>query len=103
MHIRLLERDSALQMITQAQTRKDCVWVFTNGLVHDNLGGATAIFADEHGPFGATSLRFPLGPFQSTIDAELAGIRGALLHLLRSQAWSCAIIVTESQAALRMI
>ena len=79
------------------------MWVFTNGSVHDGLGGAAAIFADDHGPFGATSLRFPLGPFQSSTDVELASIRGALLHLLRSQAWSCAIIVTESQAALRMI
>ena len=96
MHIKFLERDSALQMITQAETRKDCVWVFTDGSVHDDLSGATAIFADDHGPFGATSLRFPLGPFQSSIDAELAGIRVALLHLLGSQAWSGAIIVTDS-------
>ena len=42
-HIKFLERDSALPMITQAQTRKDCVWVFTYGSVHDDLGGAVAI------------------------------------------------------------
>ena len=63
-------------MITQAQARKDCVWVFTDGSVHDDLSGAAAIFADDHDPFGATSLRLPLGPFQSSTDAELVGIRG---------------------------
>lgn len=34
-----------------------------------------------------TSLRFPLGPFQSSIDAELAGIHGALSRLAHSRDW----------------
>ena len=73
-------------MITEAQTRKDCVWVFIDGSVHDDLSGAAAVFADDYGSFGAASLRFPLGPLQLSTNIELAGIQGALLHLSCSQA-----------------
>ena len=63
MYVRFLERDSANQMITQAQTRKDCVWVFIDGSIHDDLSGVAVVFVNGHGPFVATSLRFPLGLF----------------------------------------
>ena len=49
--------------------------------MQDAYSGVAAIFEDPHGPLGRTSLCFPLGPFQSSTDAELAGIRGALSHL----------------------
>ena len=100
---RFLERDSAHQTITQAQSSHDGTWIFTDGSVQDEFSGAAAVFDDAHGPFGTTSLQFPLGPMQSSTDAELAGIRGALSHLSGSRAWGQATIVTDSQAAIQML
>ena len=100
---RFLVRDSAHQDVSEAQSRQKGVWVFTDGSVQDDHSGAAAIFEDPHGPFGDTSLRFPLGPLQSSTDAELAGIRGALSHLTHSRDWHRVTIVTDSQAAIQML
>ena len=61
------------------------------------------MFDDAHGPFGTTSLQFPLGPMQSSTDAKLASIWGALSHLSGSRGWDLATIVTDSQAAIQML
>ena len=103
MPARFLERESAAHGVSLAQTSQVGNWVFTDGSVQDVYSGAAAIFEDPHGPFGRTSLRFPLGPLQSSTDAELAGIRGALSCLARSQDWQRATLVTDSQAAIQMI
>ena len=100
---RFLERESAAHEVSLAQSSQIGSWVFTDGSVQDAYSGAAAIFEDPHGPFGRTSLRFPLGPFQSSTDAELAGIRGALSRLAQSRNWQRATIVTDSQAAIQMI
>ena len=100
---RFLERESAAHEVSLAQSSHLGSWVFTDGSVQDAYSGAAAVFEDPHGPFGRTSLRFPLGPFQSSTDAELAGIRGALSRLARSRNWQRATIVTDSQAAIQMI
>ena len=100
---RFLERESAAREISLAQTSQVGSWVFTDGSVQDAYSGAAAVFEDPHGPFGRTALRFPLGPFQSSTDAELAGIRGALSRLAQSRNWQRATIVTDSQAAIQMI
>ena len=101
--VRFLERDTAHHEISLAQSRQDSIWVFTDGSVQGDASGAAAFFDTAQGPFGHTSLRFPLGPLQSSTDAELAGIRGALSHLMGSRDWHRATIVTDSQAALQMI
>ena len=44
-----------------------------------------------------------LGPLQSSTDAELAGIRSALVRLASREDWHSAFIVTDSQAALAQI
>ena len=100
---RFLARNIAHDEVSHAQSRHEGVWVFTDGSVQDDFSGAAAIFEDAHGPLGGTSLQFPLGPFQSSTDAELAGIRGALSYLSRSRDWHRATIVTDSQAAIQMI
>ena len=100
---RFLARDSAHQEVSEAQSRQEGIWVFTDGSVQDDHSGAAAVFEDPHGPFGDTSLRFPLGPLQSSTDAELAGIRGALSHLTHSRDWHRVTIVTDSQAAIQML
>ena len=100
---RFLERDSAHRTLTQAQSSQVGTWIFTDGSVQDEFSGAAAVFDDAHGPFGTTSLQFPLGPMQTSTDAELAGIRGALSHLSGSRAWDQATIVTDSQAAIQML
>ena len=100
---RFLECDSAHHTLTQAQSSQDGIWIFTDGSVQDEFSGAAAIFDDAHGPFGTTSLQFPLGPMQLSTDAKLASIRGALSHLAGSRAWSHATIIMESQAAIQML
>ena len=100
---RFLDRDTAAHEVSLAQASEEGIWVFTDGSVQDAHSGAAAIFEDPHGPFGRTTLRFPLGPFQSSTDAELAGIRGALYHLSRSRDWQRATLVTDSQAAIQML
>ena len=101
--VRFLDRDTAALAVSLAQLRPEGVWVFTDGSVQGAFSGAAAIFEDPHGPFGRTSLRIPLGPLQSSTDAELAGIRGALSCLSRSRDWHRATIVTDSRAAIQMI
>ena len=102
-HTRFLEPGTAHHELSLAQARQDCVWVFTDGSVQDDFSGAAAVFVDAQGPFGDTPIQFPLGPLQSSTDAELAGIRGALAHLSRTGGWRNATIVTDSQAAIRML
>ena len=60
--------------VSLAQISQESIWVFMDGSMQDAYSGAAAIFEDPHSPFGRTSLRFPLGAFQSSTDAELAGI-----------------------------
>ena len=60
---RFLVRDIAHHEVSQAQSRQEGVWVFTDGSVQDDFNGAATIFEDAHGPFGGTCLQFPLGPF----------------------------------------
>ena len=103
MRARFLERDTAHYEILQAQSSQEGIWIFTDGSVQNEFSGAAAIFEDAHGPLDDTTLRFPLGPLQSSTDAELAGIRGALSYLSRSQNWHKATIVTDSQAAIQML
>ena len=100
---RFLERDFVAHEVSLAQINQEGIWIFTDGSVQDAYSGAAAIFEDPHGPFGRTSLHFPLGPFQSSTDAELAGLRGALSRLARSWDWQRATLVTDSQAAIQMI
>ena len=95
-HIRFVERDSAHHELSLAQSQQDCVWVFTDGSIQGDSSGAAAVFADGQGPLGGTSLRFPLGPLQLSIDAELAGIRGALSHLFGSRGWHSTTIIPDS-------
>ena len=74
-----------------------------DGSVQDAFSRAAAIFEDPHGPFGRTSLHFPLGPYQSSSDAELTGIHRALSCLAHSWDWQRATLMTDSQAAIQMI
>ena len=100
---RFLARDTAHHEISETQSHQGGVWIFTDGSVQDDLSGAAAIFVDPHGPLDDITLRFPLGPFQSSTDAELAGIHGALSRLAQCSEWQRATIVTDSQAAIKMI
>ena len=101
--VRFLDRDTAALVVSLAQLRPEGVWIFTDGSMQGAFSEAAAIFEDPHGPFGRTSLRIPLGPLQSSTDAELAGIRGALSCLSSSRDWHKATIVTDSRAAIQMI
>ena len=103
MPAKILAQDTAHHKITQAQSRQEGVWVFTDGSVQDDFSGAAAIFVDAHGPLGGTSLQFPLSSFQSSIDAELTGIRGALSYLSQPRDWHRATIMTDSQVAIQII
>ena len=75
---------------------RDGSFIGNSDTIQNAFSGTTAVLEDAHGPFGGTSLQFPLGPFQSSTDAELAGIRGALSRLTRSKDWQRATIVTDS-------
>ena len=100
---RILARDTTHHEVTQAQSRQEGVWVFTDGSIQDDFSMVVAIFVDAHGPLGGTSLQLPLSPFQSSTNAELASIRGVLSYLSYSQDWHRATIMTDSQAAIQMI
>ena len=100
---RFLARDTTHHEISEAQSHQGGVWIFMDGSVQDDLSGVAAIFADPHGPLDDITLRFPLGPFQSSTDAELAGIHGALSRLTQTSGWQWATIVTDSHAAIKMI
>lgn len=75
---RFLEGDTTHLEISKARAQQEGVWVFTDGSVQADLGGAAAIIIDAHGPLDGISLRFPLGPLQSSTDAKLASICGAI-------------------------
>ena len=64
--------------ISLGQFCQEGVWLFMDGSMQDAFSRAAAIFEDLHGPFGRTSLRIPFGPLHSSMDADLAGIHGAL-------------------------
>ena len=98
--VRFLARETAREELLAARRRQPGVWVYTDGSVQPNAGGAAAIFEDLHGPFGQTRLSMTLGPFQSSTDAEMAGLRLALDHLATRTDWHQAYIVSDSQAAL---
>ena len=96
----LLDRETAREELIAAYRRQPGVWVYTDGSVQPDACGAAAVFADLHGPFGQTRLSRTLGPFQSSTDAEMAGLKLALDHLATRTDWHQAYIVSDSQAAL---
>ena len=98
--LRFLPRDSAHADLAKAHSRRQGVWVYTDGSVQPTGCGAAVVFEDHGGPFGTTCLPITLGPLQSSTDAELAGIGAALGHLASRSDWSQAFIVSDSQAAL---
>ena len=99
--IRFLPRETALAEIGSLQTSaSDGVWIYTDGSILEGERGAAAFFDDAQGPFGETQLLAKLGPLHSITDAELLGIRLALVHLSSRSDWTRAFITSDSQAAL---
>ena len=100
--LRILPRASAADFLPHGPPSQGPVWVYTDGSVQPEGNGAAAILLG--GPFQPPRLaRVSLGPLQSSTDAELVAIREAL-HLLEAEpGWTSATLVSDSQAALRMI